>query len=94
MIGRSAPNRWIFDKILSGEFVLCVSNEIMLEYEEVLAAKTTIEVASNFIDFLTTFPSVEQIHIFFQWRLIKNDPDDDKFVDCAFPYNICPLRGR
>jgi uncharacterized protein len=52
MIGRSAPNRWIFDKILAGEFVLCISNEIMLEYEEVLATKTTVAVASNFTDFI------------------------------------------
>lgn len=51
MIGRTSPNRWIFDKILAGEFVLCVSNEILLEYEEVLTAKTTSEVASNFTTF-------------------------------------------
>ena len=83
MIGRTSPNRWIFDKILAGEFVLCVSNEILLEYEEVLTAKTTSEVASNFTDFLVSFPSVEQIQVFFNWYLIQNDPDDNKFVDCA-----------
>lgn len=83
MIGRTSPNRWIFDKILAGEFVLCISNEILLEYEEVLTAKTTSEVASNFTDFLVTFPTVEQIQVFFHWYLIQNDPDDDKFVDCA-----------
>ena len=83
MIGRTSPNRWIFDKILAGEFVLCISNEILLEYEEVLTAKTTSEVASNFTDFLVSFPSVEQVQVFFHWRLIQNDPDDDKFVDCA-----------
>ncbi len=83
MIGRTSPNRWIFDKILTGEFVLCVSNEILLEYEEVLTAKTTSEVASNFTDFLVSFPSVEQIQVFFNWYLIQNDPDDNKFVDCA-----------
>ena len=83
MIGRTSPNRWIFDKILAGEFVLCVSNEILLEYEEVLTAKTTSEVASNFTDFLVSFPSVEHIQVFFNWYLIQNDPDDNKFVDCA-----------
>lgn len=83
MIGRTSPNRWIFDKILAGEFVLCVSNEILLEYEEVLTAKTTSEVASNFTDFLVSFPSVEQIQVFFNWYLIQNNPGDNKFVDCA-----------
>ena len=40
MIGRTSEHRWIFDKILASEFLLCISNEILLEYEEVLAART------------------------------------------------------
>ena len=83
MIGRTSEHRWIFDKILASEFLLCISNEILLEYEEILAAKTTPEIASNFTDFLASFPAVEQIQVFYNWRLIPNDPDDDKFVDCA-----------
>lgn len=83
MIGRTSPNRWIFDKILSGEFMLCISNDILFEYEEVLISKTTQEVATNFIDFLVSFPSVEQVDVYYNWHLIQNDPDDNKFVDCA-----------
>ena len=83
MIGRTSEHRWIFDKILASEFLLCISNEILLEYEEVLAARTRPEVASNFADFLTSFPSVEQVQVVHNWHLIQNDPDDDKFIDCA-----------
>jgi uncharacterized protein len=83
MIGRTSPNRWIFDKIITGECILCISNEILFEYEEVLASKTTQEVASNFTDFLVSFPNVEQVQIYYNWFLITNDPDDNKFVDCA-----------
>jgi uncharacterized protein len=83
MIGRTSPNRWIFDKILAGEFTLCISNEILLEYMEVLASKTTQEVATNFTDFLISFPYVEQTQVYYNWHLIQNDPDDNKFVDCA-----------
>lgn len=83
MIGRRSPNRWIFDKILTGEFLLCISNEILFEYNEILVAKTTPEVASNFMDFLISFPGIEQTDIYFKWNLITEDADDNKFVDCA-----------
>lgn len=52
IIGRKSPNRWIFDKIISGELLLCVSNDIILEYEELLAEKTNKEVSRNVTDFL------------------------------------------
>ena len=82
IIGRKSSNRWIFDKIISGEFRLCVSNEILLEYEELLAEKTNKEVSRNVIDFLLISPFVLKSDIFFNWHLISDDPDDDKFIDC------------
>jgi predicted nucleic acid-binding protein len=27
--------------------------------------------------------NIEYITTYYKWRLIKDDPDDDKFVDCA-----------
>ena len=36
IIGRKSPFRWIFDRILSGDFILCLSNEILTEYAEIL----------------------------------------------------------
>lgn len=83
MIGRTSPNRWIFDKILGGEMTLCISNEIMYEYEEILTLKTTPLVARNFVEFLVSFPNVMQVQVFYHWHLIQVDPDDNKFVDCA-----------
>lgn len=82
IIGKKSPNRWIFDKIISGEFYLCVSSKILLEYEEVLTQKANIEVARNLIDFLLISPFVQKTDIYYNWSLIQDDPDDDKFVDC------------
>jgi uncharacterized protein len=82
IIGKKSPNRWIFEKIISGEFILCVSNEILLEYEEILVQKTNVEVARNVIDFLLINPFVQKTDIFFNWNLIFADSDDDKFIDC------------
>ncbi len=83
IIGHKSLNRWIFDKIISGEFVLCVTNEILLEYEEILERKTTVEIAHNISQFLVAFPFVQKSEIFFNWNLVFNDPDDNKFIDCA-----------
>jgi putative PIN family toxin of toxin-antitoxin system len=82
IIGRKSPNRWIFEKIISGELLLCVSNEILLEYEELLAEKTNKQVSRNVIDFLLISPFVIKSDIFFNWHLISEDQDDDKFIDC------------
>lgn len=82
IIGRKSPNRWIFDKIISGEFSLCVSSDILLEYEEILTEKTNRQVSRNVIDFLLISPFVYKTDIFFNWQLISEDPDDNKFIDC------------
>lgn len=83
IIGKTSLNRWLFDRILEGRSVLCVSHEIMLEYEEVLARQTTAEIAQNISQFLASFPFVEKTEVFFNWNLVVQDPDDNKFVDCA-----------
>ena len=83
IIGKKSPNRWIFEKIIKGEIELCVSSEILWEYEEVLTGKTSQDVARNVIDFLLISPYVHFIDIYFNWQLIENDPDDNKFIDCT-----------
>jgi putative PIN family toxin of toxin-antitoxin system len=82
-IGKISPYRWIFDKIISGEFTLCISNEIFYEYWEVLDEQTTPEIADNIANFLVTIPSVKFIQPFINWNLMTVDEDDNKFADCA-----------
>jgi uncharacterized protein len=82
-IGKISPYRWIFDKIISGEFTLCISNEIFYEYWEVLDEQTTPEIADNIANFLVTIPSVKFSQPFINWNLIAADEDDNKFADCA-----------
>ncbi|NJK86192.1 MAG: putative toxin-antitoxin system toxin component, PIN family [Bacteroidales bacterium] len=83
IIGKKSPNRWIFEKIVNGEIELCVSSEILWEYEEVLTQKTSNNVARNIIDFLLISPYVHLTDIYFNWQLIENDYDDNKFIDCT-----------
>lgn len=83
IIGKKSPYRWIFDKIIRGDLLLCISNDIIYEYQEVIAEKTNREIAQNITDFLVIHPFVIQIGIFYKWKLISTDDDDNKFVDCA-----------
>lgn len=39
------------------------------------------------MQFLERSPDVVCITKYFYWNLIANDPDDDKFVDCAIAAN-------
>ncbi|MBR1514672.1 MAG: putative toxin-antitoxin system toxin component, PIN family [Bacteroidales bacterium] len=71
----------------SGEYVLCVSNDILAEYEEIIAKKTSPAVAQNVIALLLKSKNVKFIDPYFKWSLIVADHDDDKFVDCAFAAN-------
>lgn len=70
-----------------GQYTLCVSTEILLEYEEMIAKMTRPEVASNVIELILNQPNVERIEPTFRLGLIEADPDDNKFIDCAFAAN-------
>jgi len=82
MIGKKSPYRWLFDAIINGDLVLCISNEILLEYNEILEKKNGAEVAENVTNFLSVYPFVERYQIHFNFNLIPNDEDDNKFADC------------
>ena len=70
-----------------GVYTLCVSNEILEEYAEVIGRKMTPEIAENVIDLLLKSKNVELVHPQFRLHLITSDPDDNKFDDCAFAAN-------
>ena len=72
---------WV--SFLDGRNYICVSNEILDEYEEILEMKTSHELASSVIKVLLNNPYTLFCTPFFNFNLIENDPDDNKFVDCA-----------
>jgi len=70
-----------------GKYTLCVSNDILAEYEEIIAQKATPTVAKHVVDALVDSDYVEFVDPQFRLGLISKDPDDNKFVDCAFAAN-------
>jgi uncharacterized protein len=73
----------IFQDLLAGKYQLFVSTAIMLEYQEIIALKYGVVGKSFFEDVLNASPNVIHVEPFINWQIIVNDPDDNKFVDCA-----------
>lgn len=89
LISISTKSRYrpIFDALLNGKYELAISNEILSEYIEVLEQKANTLVAINIAEALLNIENVIRTEIFFNWGLIKEDEDDNKFVDCAIAAN-------
>jgi uncharacterized protein len=78
-----SPYHWIFRAVAEGRVALCLTTEIALEYEEVIARHMGREAATALGGFLDVSRHVAWVRAPYRWRLIEEDPDDDKFVDCA-----------
>lgn len=84
----SSPYRPIFDALRAGKFDLVLSTDILLEYHEKLAEKTSPTVADNVVKLLLSLDNCTLQSVYFEWRLMHNDPDDNKYVDCALVSNV------
>ena len=84
IIARKSPYRPIWDAFLDGRYDLCVSNDILDEYQEILGQQITPTVAENVVLLILNRENVRLVDPHFRMELITVDPDDNKFVDCAF----------
>ena len=75
-------HHWLIQALLNEQFLMFVTDEILLEYEEILKSKYSEAVANNFLIALNELPNVYFAHVYFRWNLITGDQDDNKFVDC------------
>lgn len=86
IIRRSSTN-WIFQSLIDGKFTLCLTTDILYEYEEIITQRLGKQVAINILEVIDNLPNVEFITNFYFWNLIQADGDDNKFVDCAIACN-------
>ena len=78
----------IWTDFLEGRYILCVSNEILMEYEEILSIHSSMEVAHHVVEAIARHPRTFFRESFFHFHLLSDvDKDDDKFVDCAISAN-------
>jgi len=78
--------RSLLQDLITGKYEVYITSEILLEYEEKINHFYGDRTASLLLDALTASNNVHKIEVFFRFNLIP-DPDDNKFLDCAFAAN-------
>ena len=81
-IPRFSPSNWLIQDLLNQKYTLCVTTDILEEYEEIIERFLGATAAQNFMEALEVLPNVEKVTKHIRWQLITADPDDDKFADC------------
>lgn len=87
VVSLRSPNYAVWESFLNGKYYLCVSTEILEEYEEIIGQKMSPEVAKMLVELILRSPNTLRFDAHYRWNLIEQDPDDNKFVDCAIVAN-------
>ena len=77
----------VWQDFFANKYILCYTNEILTEYEEILTQKLGQTIAQNIIKAIIARPNTLKFDPHFQFQLITQDVDDNKFVDCAIVAN-------
>lgn len=86
-VSRRTRYKYVLDRLFDGVFEIALSTEILFEYEEKLRQFYDKEISDAIIMAFNLLPNIRKIEPDFHLLLIKDDADDNKFVDCAFAAN-------
>lgn len=86
-VSRRTRYKYILDRLFDGVFEIALSTEILFEYEEKLRQFYDKEISDAIIVAFNLLPNIRKIEPDFHLLLIRDDADDNKFVDCAFAAN-------
>lgn len=78
-----SPYHKVWEEVLDGKISLCVNTDILEEYEEILAQKTTPSIAHNVVEAIANLTTTVMQNTYVHFELLPADSDDNKFVDCA-----------
>jgi uncharacterized protein len=81
-------NKWLYHAFMEGKFTWVFSNEILSEYAEIISYKFSPTTANFVLQSILNASNQLRYEPSYKWQLIENDPDDDKFVDCAIGANV------
>jgi uncharacterized protein len=82
------PEYWLYLAFRHKAFDWVVSNEVTLEYEEMIIYFYSQHTADLVLNILLTASNVILSDQFICWNLITDDPDDNKFADLAICANV------
>ena len=77
----------VWESFILCRYVLCVSTEILEEYEEIVSSHISPRAAKLAIETILRATNVLRVDAQYRFRLITVDEDDNKFVDCAIVAN-------
>ena len=77
----------VWQDFFNEKYILCYTNDILTEYEEILTQTMGPMIAQNIIKAIVARSNTMKLDPRFQFRLIEKDADDNKFVDCAIVAN-------
>ena len=89
-ISRRSASHFVFKALLEGRITLCVTTDILEEYEEIIGEMLGGAAAEAVMATVENLQNTVLATRYYRWLAIVNDPDDDKFVDCAVAANaVC-----
>ena len=86
-ISQRSPYYWVWELFLNGKYELCITTEILNEYAEIIERYYSAIDAEHTITQIMLSQNSVQIIRYYEWNVITNDPDDNKFFDCAVAAN-------
>ncbi|MVM31071.1 putative toxin-antitoxin system toxin component, PIN family [Spirosoma sp. HMF4905] len=86
-ISSRSPYHAIYQSFINELFTLCVTTDMLEEYEEILNQRLGVERTRYVLETIDNAPNTLPVTRYYRWELITVDPDDNKFVDCALACN-------
>lgn len=87
-VPKRGSKKWLYHAFIDEAFLWVFSNEILTEYHEVIAREFSPLVADYVLESLLAAPNHQRFEPSYKYQLVTDDPDDDKFVDCAIGANV------
>ena len=80
----TSPYHFLWQAFRNKQITLCYTTDIINEYNEVMLRFYPQEFVNDVINELLLSINVKRTDNYYKWNLVYFDPDDNKFVDCAF----------
>jgi len=86
-ISDKSKYHWLYKLIRNKKIHIAFTHDILAEYEEQIALHWHYDVANDIVRTLNELSTSHRVKVYYHLNLITTDPDDNKFVDCAFAAN-------
>jgi uncharacterized protein len=86
-ISRKSPFHWVWQSFVNGNYILCITTDILDEYAEIIERFFSAKDAEYVLTQIVLQKNVAFTVRYFEWNIMEKDPDDNKFFDCAVAAN-------